>query len=138
MGSDIMYWSLQGNIGLGRAIDYFTANAIPVSIPLNDTQKYDLVIDIDGVLKKVQVKTSNCLTENNTYQVQLRNCGGSSGKNLVRNFNNTDCDFIFILTGNGNMYLIPSEKIDAKTAIKVGKKYQEYQVFLPTLEEIIN
>lgn len=133
-----MYWSLQGNIGLGRAIDYFTAKGIPVSIPLNDTQKYDLVIDMDGVLKKVQVKTSNCLSENNTYEVQLRNCGGSSGKSVVRKFDNTKCDFLFILTGNGDMYFIPSEKITAQSAIKVGKKYIEYKVSLPIFNEEIS
>ena len=46
------YKSHQGNLGLGRAIAYYTAHCIPVLIPLNDTQKYDIVVDKEG-LKRV-------------------------------------------------------------------------------------
>ena len=35
----------KGNTGLGMAIAYFVANGYVVSIPLNDTQDYDLVIE---------------------------------------------------------------------------------------------
>lgn len=52
------YKSLQGNLGLGQAIAFFTSRGIPVSIPLNDTQKYDLVAEINGVLKKISIKTT--------------------------------------------------------------------------------
>ena len=43
-------------MGLGKAIDFFTSHNITVAIPLNDTQGYDLVVDIKGELKRVQVK----------------------------------------------------------------------------------
>ena len=52
-----MYQALQGNVGLGKAIEYFTSHSIPVCIPLNDTQKYDLVrfkIVIYGAIKKLR------------------------------------------------------------------------------------
>ena len=52
------YKSHQGNVGLGRTVAYYTSNCIPVMIPLNDTQKYDLVIDEEDVLQKVQIKTT--------------------------------------------------------------------------------
>ena len=38
-----VYLSLQGNMGLSKAIDYFTSHQIPIAIPMNDTQKYDLI-----------------------------------------------------------------------------------------------
>lgn len=31
------FQSLQGNMGLGKAIDFFTSYGLTVSIPLNDT-----------------------------------------------------------------------------------------------------
>lgn len=43
------YKSHQGNLGLGRAIAYYTAHCIPVLIPLNDTQKYDIVVDKESI-----------------------------------------------------------------------------------------
>ena len=48
-----LYNSLQGNLGLGKAIEYFTSHSIPVAIPLNDTQKYDLIADFDGILTRI-------------------------------------------------------------------------------------
>lgn len=45
-----IYQSIQGNIGLGKAIEYFTSHGITVAIPLNDTQKYDLIADFNGGL----------------------------------------------------------------------------------------
>ena len=123
-----MYLSLQGNIGLGKAIEYFTSLQYPVSIPLNDTQKYDLIVDMNGELKKISVKTSRNKTQYETYAVNLRNCGGASGKGKIRPFDNASCDYIFILTGNDKLYLIPANIINSTNTINVGKKYTEYEV----------
>lgn len=68
------YKSHSGNVGLGMAIAYYTSKCIPVMIPLNDTQKYDLVIDVDGQLQKVSVKTTQ-YKKNKNYEVLLKNCG---------------------------------------------------------------
>lgn len=88
------YKSHQGNIGLGQAISYFTSVGILVLLPLNDTQKYDL----DG-LKRISVKTTKQLNKNHTYfVVGLRNTGGSSGKSIIRKFNNKDWDYVFVYT----------------------------------------
>lgn len=124
-----MYQALQGNIGLGKAIEYFTSHSIPVCIPLNDTQKYDLVVDMDGTLARISVKTSRFKMAKTSYYVLLQNCGGSSGKGKIRKFDNTTCDYVFVLTGNNKMYLIPSSKITAKAGISVGNKYTEFEVF---------
>ena len=53
-----MYQSLQGNLGLGKAIEYFTSHNITVALPLNDTQSYDLIADFNGGLQRISVKTS--------------------------------------------------------------------------------
>lgn len=132
-----MYLSLQGNLGLGKAIEYFTSHSIPISIPLNDTQKYDLIADIDGELKKISVKTSRATKNGISFEVQLRNTGGSFGNNKVRPFDNTSCDYIFIYTSNEEYYLIPSNIIEAKNSINVGPKYNDYKVNIKSFIEFI-
>ena len=123
-------------MGLGKAIEYFTSQNIPVAIPLNDTQKYDLIADIDDELKKISVKTSRYSDNGGkTWSVLLKNCGGSSGNFKLRKFDNTKCDYVFVYTGDNSTYLIPSNEIDAKNSIDVGNKYIEYQVRAKTLEE---
>lgn len=133
-----MYLSLQGNLGLSKAIDYFTSHNIVVSIPLNDTQKYDLVAEFNGKLQRVSVKTSRNLSTSGAYSVQLRNTGGASGKSKITFFNKETCDYLFIYTGNNDIYLIPSEIINCVNAISVGNKYIEYKVKIKPFSEWIN
>ena len=130
-----MYQALQGNIGLGKAIEYFTSHSIPTCIPLNDTQKYDLVIDMDGKLYRVSVKTSRYKDAKSSYMVLLKNCGGSSGKSRTRPFDNKSCDYVFALTGDDKMYLIPAKEIKTKNTISIGNKYTEYEVHCKKFSE---
>lgn len=123
-----MYQSLQGNYGLGEAIAYFTTHKTPVCIPLNDTQKYDLVVDIDGELKRVQVKTTKYEVRPGVFQVMLKNAGGSSKGSTLRYFDKESCDLLFILCGNGDMYLIPIDAVDSSTTLNLGKKYELFKV----------
>lgn len=123
------YKSHQGNIGLGMAIAYYTSKGFPVLLPLNDTQKYDLAIDNQKLLR-VSVKTTQQLSKNKkSYIVGLRNTGGSSGKSVIRKFNKTDCDILFVLTKQGTMYEIPSETITTNN-ITLDNRYDKYIVTL--------
>ena len=47
-----------GNIGEAKAISWLVEHGISVSIPFGDNERYDLVIDNNGSLERVQVKTS--------------------------------------------------------------------------------
>lgn len=42
-----------GRIGLSMAINYFTINGYTVSLPINDTQWYDLIVEKDGLFESV-------------------------------------------------------------------------------------
>lgn len=133
------YKSHQGNVGLGRAIAYYTANCIPVLLPLNDTQKYDLAVDKDG-LQRVSVKTTQYKGKGGNYEVLLKNCGGSSGNSKTRHFDNSTCDILFVVTIEGTMYEIPSCEINVKSVLTLTPNWDKYIVNLDwgtsALEEI--
>ena len=121
----------QGNIGLGSAIEYFTRNNFIVSVPLNDSQDYDLIID-DGIkLQKIQVKTSRSKTKYGSYCVDLRVSGGNAtNKSIVRKTSKeTQYDLLFVLCDDGTKYLIPKEEFkNLVNSIKVGNNYKKFQV----------
>lgn len=117
----------KGNSGLGMAIAYYSCNGYTVSIPLNDTQDYDLIIEKDGKLKTVQVKSSGCCTKNNSYQVALKSCGGTNGK-TYKTFLDTNVDIIFILTADMQMYEIPRSEIKNRSTLNICDKYFRYKV----------
>ena len=131
-----MYQAKQGNLGLTKAIDYFNTNGYNISIPLNDTQPYDLVVEKNGILNRVSVKTSRN-QEGSGYHVQLRNTGGNrTGKCRQVPFDNNSCDLLFIYTYDGRLYLIPSKDIVNTNSIVVGNKYTEYQVHIKNFSEL--
>ena len=117
----------KGNTGLGIAIAYYTSNGYVVSIPLNDTQDYDLIVDKDNRIYKVQVKATSCKTKYGSYQVALKSCGGTKGK-TYKTVIETNIDELFIVTDTMNIFIIPIEVIKNKSTINLCEKYEKYKI----------
>ena len=116
-----------GNSSLGVAIAYFSSQGYIVSIPLNDTQDYDLIVDRHDKLYKVQVKGTKFKTKYGIYQVALKSAGGTSGK-VYKTIKDTNVDLIFIVTEYEGSYLIPKEKVKNKYTLNLGKEYEKYHL----------
>lgn len=119
----------KGNSGLGIPIAFFSTNGYTVSIPLNDTQDYDLVIEKNSILYTVQVKSTGCKRKTGTYQVALKSCGGTKGK-TYKTIIDTNIDYVFILTEDKEIYLIPKKEIKNRTTLNLCNKYEKYKVTL--------
>ena len=117
----------KGNTGLGIAIAYYSANGYPVSIPLNDTQDYDFIVDKDNILKKIQVKATSCKTKYNKYQVALKSCGGTKG-GTYKTVVDTNIDEVFIVTDSLELFRIPIEVIKNKATLNLCEKYEKYKI----------
>lgn len=117
----------KGNSSLGIAIAYFAANGYVVSIPLNDTQDYDLVIEKDNHYYGVQVKATACKTKYGVYQVALKSCGGTKGT-TYKTVVDTNVDYIFVVTDKMDMYLIPKREINNRSTLNLCDKYDMYKV----------
>lgn len=108
----------KGNAGLAMAIAYFGSNGFTVSVPLNDTQDYDLVVEIEGKLHKVQVKSTANKENKNSYRVNLRSMGGTKGIEYKKVID-TDIDLLFVLCKDKTMYLIPFDHITQRSTISL-------------------
>ena len=131
-GSDGKRWEMNldskrniGNAGLSLAIAYFGAHGHTVSIPLNDTQEYDLIVDIGGKLNKVQVKTTNCVNENGSYLVSLRSISGTTRK-AYKTVKDTNVDILFCVCGDGTMYSIPKSAVKNTSVMSLRKEKSKY------------
>lgn len=114
---------VKGTVGVGHAIGYFTRKGIVVSIPLNDSQPYDLIIDMEGELKKVQVKTST------SDSIALRTMGGNQSYHTAKMFDHKSSDFVYGLLDSGESWLVPTNAFTNKTALKLtDKKYDQYKL----------
>lgn len=117
----------KGNSSLGIAIAYFSTNGYTVSIPLNDTQDYDLVVEKESKFYSVQVKSTGCKTKYGNYQVALKSCGGTKGT-TYKTIIDTNVDLVFIVTSNMSMYLIPKNEIKNRTTITLCDSYVKYKI----------
>lgn len=114
----------KGRAGMALAIAYFGANGYTVSIPLNDTQDYDLIVDDGNKLQKVSVKSTGCKMASDSYGLALRSMGGTSGKEYA-NVVKSSADLLFALRADGLMYLIPIKDITTKNQIQLVSKKNE-------------
>lgn len=100
----------KGRAGMSFAIAYFGSNGYTVSVPLNDTQWYDLIIEKDGIFQTVQCKATG--SQNNT--ISLRNCGGTKGKEYD-NVLNHNLDLLFCLNSKQELFVIPIQDLKQYT-----------------------
>lgn len=96
-----------GRIGLTMAINYFTCQGYTISLPMNDTQWYDLVIEKDGIFQTVQCKATQ--TENG--DISLRNTGGTKGTEYDNITNHSELDYLFCVNKNLEMWCIPINEL---------------------------
>lgn len=117
----------KGNAGLGIAIAYFSTNGYTVSIPLNDTQDYDLIVEKENKFLSVQVKATGCKTRYGKYQVALKSCGGTNGytyKTLI----DTKVDLLFVVASDLSMFLIPVKNIKNRSTLNLCNEYERYRI----------
>lgn len=116
----------QGDAGVGVAIAYYALQGYTVSVPLADSQRYDLIVD-DGELKRVQVKTTT-RTRNGNYLVQLLTKGGNKSGHTVKHFDPSECEVLFVVTGEGSVWEIPTSVVGGRSEISLFSGYDEYRV----------
>lgn len=121
----------QGDVGMCYAIAYYSKLEWTVSIPITDSQDYDLLVEnTDNNILKVQVKTSRYLTEGGTYQVSLKTCGGNKSGQTIKKMDKNYIDLVFVLVDDGSCYSIPTERIESSGSMNLGDKYSEFKVSL--------
>ncbi len=128
MFSEALNTKKQGDIGLGVAIGWFASKGYTVSLPLTDSQDYDLVVDIQDKLCRIQIKTTSFVRGDNFYVSLSVKGGNRSFAGKIKNFDKTKVDYIFILTSKNEKYLIPACDIDAVSGISLYTKYEKYIV----------
>lgn len=120
----------QGEIGLGDAIAWFSANGYSVAIPLADNQPYDLIVDSpeDG-LQRVQVKTTTFRQPKyGSFVVSLETAGGNQSFHTRKPFDNTAVELLYVLADDGSRWLFPSRVITSKRTLNLGRRYAQFCV----------
>lgn len=96
-----------GRIGLSMAINYFTIQGYTISLPLNDTQWYDMVVEKNKQFYTIQCKAT--MTQDSS--ISLKSCGGTKGKAYDSIIDHPELDYLFCVNKDFNCWLIPVKDI---------------------------
>ncbi len=119
-----------GNLGLSVAINYFVFNNYKVSLPINDSQKYDLIVDDGILLQRVSVRTTSSLSEYGIPIVHLRTTGGNQSFNYAKHFDKKSCDLLFAYCPHHGIWCVPTENINNVNTLSLGKKCEQFRVMI--------
>lgn len=111
----------KGNIALGQAIAYFTKQGYIISLPLNDSQWYDLIIEKNNIFQTVQVKYCGQELREKVFKCKLILTSGTSRKDVYK-IKETPVDLLFASCANGDNYLIPVKDFDNANMITLSKE----------------
>ena len=118
---------------IGVAIAWFAARSYDVSVPVEQCP-YDLVVESDTGLKKIQVKSTTRRAENGRWLVNIFRNGYSSsaaanasGRRNRRAYSASEIDFFFILTADQDVYIIPLAVTGGATTLSLDSKYSAFK-----------
>lgn len=114
----------QGDAGLGQAIAYFTGMGYDVAVPLTDSADWDLIVEIEGKLHKVQVKSSG--RDEMAFNLNVTG-GNKTGNGRTKFAQDQDWDLLFLYHfKSGTGALIPKEDVNVTCQLNLGEKYKQY------------
>ena len=89
----------KGDYAVAKAIASFTKLGYDVLIPLTESAAYDLVVENDGILNRIQVRYTS------TKEVDLRRIHSNSSGYVVKKTKKNAYDWLYILDSNDKEYL---------------------------------
>ncbi len=119
----------QGDLGELSAMEWFAGRGAKICVPLGHSPDWDFVVELDGELLRVQVKTST-FRRKGRWEVAICTRGGNqSWSGLVKRFGAAGCDYLFVVAGDGRRWCIPSDLVEGGNAIRLGgPKYERFEV----------
>lgn len=118
----------KGDIALGNAIQYYLEYGYEVCLPIGDKRKYDLLIEKDSIISRVQVKYGGLYPGKLGCRVALRVMGGNQSFHYAQKYADDAFDTLFVYTAKGQRYSIPWKEVKARSEISI--ETAKYQVYL--------
>ncbi|MEJ0072945.1 MAG: group I intron-associated PD-(D/E)XK endonuclease [Candidatus Saccharibacteria bacterium] len=119
----------KGDIAIGHAIAYFMAHGYEVCLPIGDKRDYDMVVEKDGNLARVQVKYAGWYGDRRRHQAALRVMGGNQSFHTAKKYGDDAFEYLFVHTANGSSYLIPWKSLAIRSYLSIdAEKYIPYKI----------
>jgi len=117
----------KGDVALAKAISYYLCSGYEVCLPIGDKRDYDLIIEKDNILHKVQVKYAGFYKGKNKCLVGLRITGGNQSYHTAKKYASDAFDLLFVYTAKGQSYELKWPDVLARSELTIDTgKYDNY------------
>ena len=107
---------------------YFTNLGYNVSIPLGEDCRYDMIVDFDGILERIQVKTCHLNKNETGIEFSTESTRINTQENLRRKYSKEEIDY-FATFYKDKCYLIRVEECSSqKTLSFENKQVNQYPI----------
>jgi hypothetical protein len=119
----------QGDLGELSAMEWLASKGAHIYVPVGHSPDVDLIAEIDGVILRIEVKTTTH-QRGDRWGVLISTRGGNqSWTGVVKYFDKARCDFLFVQVGDGRRWFIPTGAIDGRSGLMLGgPKYAQYEI----------
>ncbi len=97
----------------------FTKLGYSVSLPYSHREKYDLLVDIEGKVIKVQCKTCTEGQNFGTIEIDLRRKTYKHGERSFSHYEENEVDY-FATTYLGKCYLLPASECNSRKVLRLN------------------
>jgi hypothetical protein len=110
-------------------MEWLGSHGFAVYYPIGHSPDCDLVVDRDGALLRVQVKTTTRY-RNRRWEVMLCTRGGNQSWNgTSKLFSTKRCERLFVLVADGRRWFIPAAAVGGGSGVLLGgPKYADFEV----------
>lgn len=119
----------KGDLAVAHAISYFMTNGYEVCLPIGDKRQYDVIVELDGKLFRVQVKYAGYYKGDKKYKAALRTMGGNQSYLTAKKYSDDAFDILFVYVENGRKFVIPWKELPVRNSLAIeASKYERYEV----------
>jgi len=119
----------KGDLAVAHAIAHFMTRGYEVSLPIGDERDYDMIIEKEGKLYRVQVKYGGLYPGHTSCKVALRITGGNQSFHRSKIYAYDAFDILFVYTAKNETFVIPWQDITARNELTIEHvKYSRYKV----------
>lgn len=100
---------------------YFTNLGYNVLVPLGEDCRYDMIVDFDGILQRIQVKTCHVTDSNTGIAFATRSTRVNSQESLSKKYSKEEIDY-FATYYNNKCYMVKVEECSSSKTLSFKNK----------------
>lgn len=116
----LIHTKTKGNLAETFVLANLIKEGFTVSIPYGENSRYDLIVETQNGLKKVQIKYMSKRKDRGYYVLTLKSIRANKNKNRIVHYTKEEIDFIIgYCLDNNSCYIIPLDKIKIRNELHI-------------------